>query len=142
MDFLRKTIRLLFKQFRFRQGANLFTLDPSVAAGVQKLAASSERSEEEVIAGLLSFALAHRQAAEKDLTRWYSLTPREQQVVALICIGLTYAQAGEWLGISYETVKVHMYHALEKFELRSRFDLRQALAGWDFSTWVKQNIPD
>lgn len=134
-------VRQLFKRLRPRQEVTKLTLDSSVAGGVQQLALSSLRSEEEVASDLLSFALARRQVMDEALQHWHSLTPREQQVVALICVGLTYAQVGAELGITYETVKVHMRHALEKFEVRSRFDLRQALAGWDFPTWIEENIP-
>ena len=138
---IQKLVRRMFERFLPRQEAATLTLDSSVAGSVQQIAISSERSEEEVASDLLYFALAHRQVLDEDLQRWHNLTPREQQVVALVCMGLTYAQVGAELGITYETVKVHMRHALEKFEVRSRFDLRQILAGWDFPAWIEENIP-
>lgn len=94
------------------------------------------RPEEEVAADLLAFALHQRQAAEEDLARWLALSPREQEVAALLCAGLTNAEIAGQLIISSETVKSHVHHVLEKFNLRRRSELRHALWGWDFSDFA------
>jgi DNA-binding CsgD family transcriptional regulator len=41
------------------------------------------------------------------------------------------------LNISPETVKTHIKNALVKFNLRTKQELKQSLAGWDFSYWGK-----
>jgi DNA-binding NarL/FixJ family response regulator len=94
------------------------------------------RPEEEVAADLLALALYQRQAAEDNLARWRELSPRQQEVAALVCFGLTNAEIAGRLVISNETVKSHVHHILEKFNLRRRGDLRQELWGWDFSDFA------
>jgi len=69
-------------------------------------------------------------------SRWERLTPRERQVAALICTqnggkGYTNPQIASHLGISRETVKIHVRNILYKFDLHSKVDLRRMLTGWD-----------
>jgi DNA-binding CsgD family transcriptional regulator len=45
------------------------------------------------------------------------LTPREIEVLTLIRDGQTYRQVAHVLGISVQTVKNHVSHVLEKFEV-------------------------
>lgn len=116
-----------------------FTLDAGVARSVQQLAGEKALPEDQVAAGLLAQALAQRQAAEGAMERWRSLTPREQQVAALMCCGLTNQTIAKRLKISPETVKVHARRVIHKFEVRSRADLRVILAPWDLRTWAEKN---
>jgi two-component system nitrate/nitrite response regulator NarL len=51
------------------------------------------------------------------------LTPREKQVVGLICRGLKNKQIAENLHITSGTVKVHLMHIFEKTGLRDRLAL-------------------
>ncbi|UCH61192.1 MAG: helix-turn-helix transcriptional regulator [Anaerolineales bacterium] len=112
-----------------------FEADASLIHSLQGLAKQQRRPEHEVAAELLSFAIAQRDAAEQNLQRWEQLSPREQQVAALICLGYTNRQIAARLTISPETVKTHARNLLLKFGLGSREELRFALAGWDFSAW-------
>ena len=63
---------------------------------------------------------------------WETLTPREREITALTCLGYTNGQMAIKLGISVETVKTHVANTLRKFNLRSKADLRVALANWQF----------
>jgi DNA-binding NarL/FixJ family response regulator len=112
-----------------------FDVDLDLRHSLQRLAKRQQRSEDEIAAELLSFALAQHNAAEAHLELWRELSPREQQVVALICLGCTNRQIANRLVISTETVKSHVRNALRKFGVRSKVELRQVLADWDFSTW-------
>lgn len=47
------------------------------------------------------------------------LTRRQQEVVRLLADGLTYAQTGRELGISAETVRVHVAKIAERFGART-----------------------
>ena len=78
-----------------------------------------------------------RSKPARNWQRWRSLTPREQQVAALVCLNLTGRQVAAKLFISPETVKTHVRSILRKFDLGSRQELRQVLAGWDFSAWLE-----
>ena len=103
---------------------------------LQALAERERRSPDEVAGDLLAGALRQRQSAEENLQRWRNLSPREQQVAALICLNYTNAEIAVRLGISLPTVKAHVRSVLRKFDLPRRGDLRQTLADWDFSGWV------
>jgi DNA-binding CsgD family transcriptional regulator len=109
--------------------------DASLLRSLRDLAAREQRPPEEVIASLLNQALQERQAAESSWKRWQVLTPREQQIAALVCLNHTSRQIAACLVISPETVKTHVSNLLRKFGLRTRQELRQFLAGWDFSAW-------
>ena len=129
--------RRLLRTIRSRRSTDklTFDVDLDLRDSLQHLAKRQQRSEDEIAAELLSFALAQRNAAEVHLALWRDLSPREQQVVALICLGCTNRQIANRLVISTETVKSHVRNALRKFDVRSKVELRQVLADWDFSTW-------
>ncbi len=112
-----------------------FRFDQELVQPLRVLAERERRSEEEVAADLLYLALAQRDAAEANLQRWEALSPRQQQVVALTCLGYTNRQIAARLRISPETVKTYLRNILLKYDLRSKADLRQALSDWDFSAW-------
>jgi DNA-binding NarL/FixJ family response regulator len=64
-----------------------------------------------------------------------SLSPREQDVLALTCLGYTNRQIAARLGISAGTVKSYIQNVLNKLALHSKVELRFAFYGWDFSAW-------
>lgn len=117
-----------------------FPLDKELLQSLEQLATRERRSQEEVVADLLTCALAQREAAEVNLRRWRELSPRERQVAALICLDLTNRQIAARLNISPETVKTHVRHILEKFQMRSKLALRLMLSDWDFSDWYNINL--
>jgi FixJ family two-component response regulator len=63
---------------------------------------------------------AEKQAIEE---RHHSLTPREQQVMALVVAGLLNKQVGGELGISEITVKAHRGKVMQKMKANSLADL-------------------
>ena len=67
--------------------------------------------------------------------RWLSLSPREQDVIALTCLGCTNRQIAFRLGITAGTVKSYIQNVLHKLDLHSKVDLRLTFYGWDFSAW-------
>ncbi len=103
---------------------------------LEALAESDRRSVDQVANRLLSDAIDERREAAKLEQTWARLTEREQQVVALTCLGYTNPQISQHIGISTNTVKVHIRRALGKFDLSSKAALRQVMASWDFSSWV------
>ncbi len=118
-----------------REEPRRFQLDASYDDLLQQLAEQEQRPVEDVAVGLLMNALDERRRAELSLYRWRSLSPREQQIAALICLNYTGRQIAARLQISPETVKTHTRNLLNKFELRTRGELRKALADWDFHAW-------
>ena len=115
--------------------ARTFTLDVELQRTLQSLAEQEQRTPQEVAAGLIHAALQSRQLNAQSWRHWQALTAREQQIAALVCLNYTSRQAAARLGISPETVKSHVRSILIKFDAGSRQELRQVLAGWDFSSW-------
>ncbi len=58
-----------------------------------------------------------------------SLSPREREVAALLCKGMTAKSIGKALGISHRTVEIHRGHLLRKYECNSTAELIGRLAG-------------
>jgi DNA-binding NarL/FixJ family response regulator len=117
---------------------SLLTKEPDFGGLLQRvesLAEREKRAPDEVILSLLSQALEAQRSSDSAHQHWEALSPREKQVTALVCAGLTGRQAAARLVISPETVKTHMRHILRKFSLRSRRELRSELEGWDLSAW-------
>ena len=61
------------------------------------------------------------------------LSPREREVLALICSGRTNREAAETLGLSVNTVETHRNHIIDKLDLHStaelvRYAIRHGLA--------------
>lgn len=114
-----------------------FPADLGLIQSLQVLAKQEHRGMDEVAIDLLSFALDQRQATDIRLRQWQTLSPREQEVTALICLNYTNRQMAARLEVSPETIKTHVRHLLRKFAAGSKAELRQALADWDFSAWMR-----
>jgi len=112
-----------------------FVFDDDLHCSLQELARRERRPVNQVATEMLTFALQERLSAQEYVRRWRTLTPREQQVVALLCRGYTFRQIAGQLVVSPDTVKTHTRNALNKFKLRDRTELLRALSGWDFTEW-------
>jgi DNA-binding CsgD family transcriptional regulator len=66
--------------------------------------------------------------------RWQTLTRREKQVVALICMGHSTREVATRLDTSTSTIRSHLSHAMGKFGVHYRDPLCAWLADWDFSS--------
>ena len=72
----------------------------------------------------LAMAVASGTApGDPDRPQQVSLTPREQQVAALVASGRTNRQIGRVLGISEKTAEVHLHHVMSKLDARSRAEV-------------------
>jgi DNA-binding NarL/FixJ family response regulator len=112
-----------------------FSLDGELVAHVRSLAELERRPADDIAAELLISGLAQRDMAQENWRRWQSLSTREQQVAALVCLGYTNRQIAARLVISVETVKSHVRNVLYKFDLHSKRELSLLLVDWDFSAW-------
>lgn len=128
--------RLLFwLGLRRDPGPRYYALDEHTDNTLQSMAERQRRSPDAMVADLVSEALSGRKLATDLWQRWLSLSPREQQVTALTCLGLTNPQIAARLGVSIETVRTHLRNAQYKFHVTSKADLRVLLADWDFGAW-------
>ncbi len=135
-SFFRSLLRKLMRDLSLsRTSVRSFQLDEEMSQSLQDLAERQQRPLNQVASDLLSQAL-HQQQKDSEIQRnWITLSPREQQVVALVCLGYTNRQIAASLSISSETVKTYLDHARLKFGVRSKAELRQVLAAWNFSEW-------
>ena len=67
--------------------------------------------------------------------QWFSLTIRERQVVALVCMGYRNYDIASMLGVEYATIQTHLQKIFLKFGLRSRKEIRAALVSWPAEEW-------
>ncbi len=127
--------RLLDKLGLRRLERRRFTLDGPLVTYLEDLADQEQRPATEVAGELLARGAAQRDQAGEIYQCWLNLSPREQQVAALVCLGFTNRQIGNRLIISPQTAKAHVRNVLYKFDLHSKEELRMLLADWDFSSW-------
>ncbi len=142
MSFFRRLIQSLLPR---KQGANqprVFLQDEQLITAIKDVARQQQRTEEEVVADFTKVGLNQFWTQNELKDRWSSLSRREQQVVALICLGYKYHEIAKILVIAPETVKKHLQSIFNKFNLRSSKELRLVLKNWDFQEWWDHNQQD
>jgi DNA-binding NarL/FixJ family response regulator len=106
-------------------------LDPELSARLRQAAERRGRHPQALAHDLLTDGLEGGPAqAALD-----QLTPRQQQVAKLTARGYTNHQIAEALVISPETVKTHIRHVLERFNVASKADLRLRLLDLKIRWW-------
>ena len=114
-----------------------YQLDDEIHDVIVELAQQEQRPKEEIHAGLVAAALSQRRTSNENSLYWESLTPREQDVTALTCLGYTNVQIANKLGLSPTTIKTHVRNILAKFQLHGKGELRVALKEWNFRDWIQ-----
>lgn len=142
MSLLRRLIQY-FQDFLQKKDSSeqprVFLQDEELVAAIKDVAKQQNRAEEDVIADFTKAGLNQLWTQNELEERWAALSHREQQVVALICLGYRNYQIAEMLVIAPETVKTHLQGVFNKFNLRSSKELRLALKHWDFREWWEHN---
>lgn len=111
-------------------------LDENSLIMLDELVQGQAYGVEELATGLLTKAVyEYYQATNKKIRLWESLSKRQQQVAALVCLRYTNDQIAEKLHISSDTVKTHVSNILRKFNVRSRYQLGYMLRRWDFNNF-------
>jgi len=117
-------------------GPRTYEISESMQVTLSTLAQHEGRPEHELVPDLLAAGLTQYRTLDELLPKWESLSPREQEVTALTCLGYTNRQIAARLSLSPETVKTHVRNILFKFDVNGKAELRHILAGWDFSGWA------
>ncbi len=139
MFLLPRRLRELFQKKKGEDEPRIFLKDEEIVTLVRNVAQQQGRSEEEVMTDFTKAGWDQLQQENEMMERWDSLSQRERQVVALICLGNRNYQIAEKLVIAPETVKTHLQNIFAKFNLRSSKELRFALKDWNFIEWWEKN---
>jgi ATP/maltotriose-dependent transcriptional regulator MalT len=142
MSILRRLIQSLLQKTHKADESRVFLHDAELIAVIKDVAQQQQRAEEDVVADFTKVGINQFLTQTELESRWALLSRREQQVVALICLGYRNYEIAEILVIAPETVKTHLQGIFNKFNLRSSKELRLALKNWDFRDWWDQNQQD
>ena len=142
MSLFRRLMQQLSGKKDRPEGSRVFLQDEGLIAVIKDVAKQQQRAEEEIIADFAAVGLNQFLAQNEMEQRWSSLSRREQQVIALVCLGHRNHEIAKILTIAPETVKTHLQSIFDKFDLRSSKELRLALKDWDFRDWWEHNQQD
>jgi DNA-binding CsgD family transcriptional regulator len=135
MSVLERLMQYLFPKKTKADQPRVFLKDQEFIAAIKDVAKQQRRPEEEVIEEFAKAGLNQFLTQNEMQDRWSSLSHREQQVVALVCLRYRNYEIAQILGIAPETVKTHLQHIFDKFHLRGSRELRLALKDWEFREW-------
>jgi len=130
------TFQKFFRPAASTSSQRSFALEGELLVSLEQLARYRGSTPRKVAAELLSRELQQVEVERETWEKWQSLTEREQQVAALICLQYRTQQIAARLQIAPETVRSHVHNILHKMDLPNRIALRQLLTGWDFSSWA------
>ncbi len=116
-------------------GPRKYEVAAPLQVSLKTLAQHEGRPEDELFPDILAAGLTQYSTHDKIWKKWESLTPREQEVTALVCLGYSNGQMAARMGITEAGVKFHLRNVYAKFEVQKRSQLRQIFGGWDFSAW-------
>ena len=119
-------------------GPRTYEISESLQVTLSTIARHEGRPEDELLPDLLAAGLTQYRTVDELLPKWESLSPREQNVAALVCLGYTNNQIALRQGTSLQTIKTQMRSVLRKFGVENRHQLRTILAHWNFSAWETQ----
>ncbi len=134
MSILRRVLSLI--GLRPISAPRKFQVSESMQVTLTTLAQYEGRPENDLIQDLVAAGLTQYYESEDLWKKWRSLTPREQDVAALVCLGFTNREIAARLSIAPNTVKSRLQNVLRKFNIHKRTDLRAMLSIWDFSPWL------
>lgn len=104
---------------------------------MQQMAEYEQIDLEQLAVEVLAAGMDQRRRLKRSMHHWHRLTPKEREVTAYICLGLSNEEIGQALEIATGTVKAHVHHILRKFEVQNRSQLQQLLVWWDAGAWLE-----
>ncbi len=112
--------------------------DDQLLVRIKQIAVDEQRPEQDVYDEILKAAAEAVQHKKEYAAIWDTLSGREQQVTALLCLGYRSYEIADMLYVSYETVRSHSKHVYAKFGL-NRKQLCLALQDWNFQEWLESS---
>lgn len=128
-----KRIKRLAQQLQGKAG-HAYSMDEHFATTLTEIAHDQKLDRKELYDSVLRAGIDEILRRDKYRAAWETLSPREQEVAALICMGYSSGKIAEILVVSYETVRTHSKHVYAKFKL-GRKELKKALREWNFAEW-------
>ncbi len=129
-------IRQYLRERQKGRTTRVFLQDEQVVVKIKEIAVTQRRAEQEVYDDIITAGIQALKDKDQYIALWDTLSPREQQVAALTCLGYSSYEMADKLSISYDTVRTHSKHIYDKFGLK-RKELRLALQSWDFQEWLE-----
>lgn len=130
--------RLFQKKQKTDDDFRVFSSDQALVTTIREIAQKQGRAEEEVLTELARAGQDLLFNQDTLIACWDALSAREQEVLALVCLGYRNYEIAELLAISHQTIKTHLQNIFNKFDMRSAKELRRALQGWGFQKWWQE----
>lgn len=118
-------------------GPRTYKIPESLQVSISTLAQHEGRPEDELILDLVAAGLTKYSTDDKVWKQWESLTDREKEATAGVCLGYTNGQIAADMGITVAGVKFHLHNVYTKLKVKNRIGLRKKFTGWDFTGWMK-----
>jgi DNA-binding CsgD family transcriptional regulator len=118
-------------------GPRYYKFSESTQVTLKTLSKHEGLPEHKLAQNLIAAGLSEYYSTDELMQKWEILSARERDVAALVCLGYSNQEIADRLVITTGTVKTHITNLLRKFQLTSRYELRNLLAEWDFSAWEK-----
>ena len=118
-------------------GPRTYEINESLNVSLATLAQHEGRPEHELILDIVAAGLTQYSTKDRIWKQWESLTPREQEATALVCLGYPNGQMAVRMGVTQSGVKFHLRNVYGKLKVKNRTELRKKFVGWDFSGWLK-----
>jgi len=118
-------------------GPRKYEVTVPLQVSLTTLAKQEDRPSDELFLDIVAAGLTQYSTNDRVWKEWESLTPREQEVTAFVCLGFTNRQMAWRMGITEAGVKFHLGNVYSKLQVKKRAKLREKFAGWDFSEFLK-----
>jgi DNA-binding CsgD family transcriptional regulator len=132
-------LQRLLKKVSGGDGRRTFQLDERFSLVISKMAQEQHKDEDEVVQRILDVGIKEIEEHQTPYAEaWQTLSPREQEVAALLGLGYSSQEIADILVVSYDTVRSHSKHIYVKFDL-GRVELRHVLQGWNLEEWWEKH---
>jgi DNA-binding CsgD family transcriptional regulator len=109
-----------------------FMIPEHLQVSIDTLAQYEGRPVHELLPDIVAAGLTQYSTMDRVWKKWESLSDREKEATAAVCLGYSNGQVAAAMGITEAGVKFHLRNVYAKFRVKNRMGLRRKLAGWKF----------